>query len=81
MDKDAVWTKALKSKGNHMKSFIFREVVGPLVARIGTVVATYLVVEYALDPDAANAIATGIGAALGVGYDLVARKVLLMEGR
>ena len=64
-----------------MKSFILRDIVGPLVARIGTVVATYLVVEYAADPNAANQIATGIGALAFVLVDLFVGKTLRQEVR
>lgn len=64
-----------------MKSFILRDIVGPLVARIGTVIATYLVVEVAANPEAANQIATGISAAALVLVDLIIGKTVRQEGR
>lgn len=62
-----------------MKSFLVRELFAPMVARLGTALASALVTYVAVHPDAANAVGAGLVAAIMIGVDLVTGR-LLREG-
>lgn len=54
-----------------MKTFVLREVLGPLSVRIGTALSGYLIGQFAADPSLANEVATGLAAAMLIAVDLV----------
>lgn len=57
-----------------MKNFLMRQVLGPMFARLGTLAAGVLVGTLAVEPETANQVAMGIGAAGAVVLDLITRK-------
>lgn len=58
-----------------MKSFIIRELLKPMLARLGTAASFFLVGTLAVSPEVADQIQIGLVAALGVMTDLIVRQV------
>lgn len=57
-----------------MKSFIIREVLKPMLARLGTAAGFFLVGTLAVSPEVADQIQMGLVAALGLLADLIVRQ-------
>lgn len=54
-----------------MKKFILKEIAGPVVRRIGTMLGAYMIASGVAD-ETANVIVAGVIAAIGLAVDLVA---------
>lgn len=53
-----------------MKSMMLREIIKPVINRLGTVIATWLVVTWSADPTVAGEFITALSAVFFVGLDL-----------